>query len=64
VANLTRLYQELAAARTRAEAIEVLRHGKIEFAGMHHRMREKIYEKIADIIAEKEERDAEAKGED
>ena len=53
--DLSRLYQELAAARTRAKATAIFENYDWVFANMHPEKRAAIYEEIEDIINDKPE---------
>lgn len=51
--DLKRLFQELSAAPTRRDAEDAFFGADWIFIRMHPRKRERIYEQIADLIAEK-----------
>ena len=53
--DLNRLYQELAAAPTRAKATAIFENYDWAFVDMHPEKRAAIYEEIEDIINEKPE---------
>ena len=53
--TLARFFQELAAAHTRAYAVEIFENADWVFVGMKPQERERAYERVTNIIHEKPE---------